>query len=261
MYPATNGDPTYDVTAKLFIKLVTGGECGAASDGVKAYPYQSDITTAQTQSTTIVSQMKNDHVTTVAFYGDPIAPVFLSNTMATQNYHPEILISGTGLVDYDVLGQLYNSSVWQHAFGPSTLGDPIPFSNTEAVAAYHDAGRSGEPDGTENLNWAYYVLIADAFQIAGPRPTPVSLRDGLFAAPPMGGDHVNTLQMYGHPDAASPQGDYTGLHDEREVFWCANQASPINNNHGHYVSVAGGRRLQLGQWDSGDPAIFPNGLC
>jgi hypothetical protein len=197
----------------------------------------------------------------VAFFGDPIAPVFLSNTMATQNYHPELLISGTGLVDYDVLGQLYNSSVWQHAFGPSTLGDPIPFSNTEAVAAYHDAGRSGEPDGTENLNWAYYLQMADAFQLAGPRPTPAALRDGLFAAAPMGGDHVNTLQMYGRPDPASPQGDYTGIHDEREVFWCANQNSPINGNRGHYVSVAGGRRLQLGQWDPGDPAIFPNGVC
>jgi len=260
-YPATNGDPTYDVTAKEFIKLVTGGQCGAPSDGVKAYPYQSDITTAQTQATNTVTQMKNDHVTTVVHFGDPIAPVFYTEAAQAQNYHPEILLTGTGLVDYDVLGQLYNGSEWQHAFGPSTLGDPIPFSNTEAVAAYHDAGRSGEPDGTENLNFAYYLEMADAFQMAGPKPTPLALRDGLFNGPPMGGDHISVLQMYGRPDPASPQGDYTGIHDEREVFWCANQTSPINNNRGHYVSVAGGRRLQLGQWDPGDPAVFPNGPC
>src|SRR2546429_8839657 len=63
-YPATNGDPMYDITAKLFLKLISGGECGSPSDGAKAYPHQSDITTAQTQETTPVSQTKHAHVTT-----------------------------------------------------------------------------------------------------------------------------------------------------------------------------------------------------
>jgi hypothetical protein len=260
-YPATNGDQMYDLTAKQFIKLVSGGQCGSPADGVKAYPYQSDITTAQTQSTTTISQMKNDHVTTVVHFGDPIAPVFFSEAAASQNYHPEILISGTGLVDYDVLGQLYVSSVWQHAFGPSTLMNPVPFSQSEAVLAYHDAGRQGEPDRTENLNFAYYILMANSFQLAGPKPTPASIRDGLFTAPPAGGDPFHTLQIFGRPDGASPQGDYTGLHDEREVFWCANQPSPINGQNGTYVPVDGGRRYQITQWPGTDPAVFPNGPC
>jgi hypothetical protein len=260
-YPATNGDPMYDITAKLFLKLVSGGECGSPADGAKAYPYQSDITTAQQQATTTVAQMKNDHVTTVVHFGDPIAPVFFTEAAAAQNYHPEILISGTGLVDYDVLGQLYVSSVWQHAFGPSTLMNPIPFDQSEAVAAYHDVGRQGLPDKTENLNWAYFTLIGNSFQLAGPRPTPASIQQGLFAAAPAGGDPFHTLQMFGHADAASPQGDYTGLHDEREVFWCANKPSPINGQNGVYVPVDGGKRYQIGQWPNSNPAVFPNGPC
>jgi hypothetical protein len=67
--------------------------------------------------------------------------------------------------------------------------------------------------------------------------------------------------MFGHPDAPSPQGDYTGLHDEREVFWCANQPSPINGHNGTYSPVDGGRRFQLGQWPGTNPAVFPNGPC
>jgi hypothetical protein len=157
--------------------------------------------------------------------------VFFTEAAAAQNYHPEILISGALLVDYDALGQLYVSSVWQHAFGPSTLMNTIPFSQSEAVAAWHDAGRPGEPDKTANLAWAYYVQLANSWQLAGPRPTPATIRDGLFTAPPTGGDPFHFLQMFGHPDAVSPQGDYTGLHDEREVFWCANQPSALNGHN------------------------------
>ena len=95
----------------------------------------------------------------------------------------------------------------------------------------------------------------------GPKPTPASIRNGLFSAPPVGGDPFHFLQMLGRPDVASPQGDYTGLHDEREVFWCANQVSPLNKHNGTYVPVDAGRRFQLGQWPVGDPAVFPNGPC
>jgi hypothetical protein len=117
------------------------------------------------------------------------------------------------------------------------------------------------PDKTENLNWAYFTLIGNSFQLAGPRPTPASIQQGLFAAAPAGGDPFHTLQMFGHADAASPQGDYTGLHDEREVFWCANKPSPINGQNGVYVPVDGGKRYQIGQWPNSNPAVFPNGPC
>ena len=85
-------------------------------------------------------------------------------------------------------------------------------------------------------------------------------RDARCRAP-VGGDPFHTLQVLGHPDAASPQGDYTGLHDEREVFWCANKPSPINGHNGTYTPVDGGRRFQLGQWPGTNPAVFPNGPC
>jgi hypothetical protein len=259
-YPATNGDPTYDITAKQFASLVANPSC-AGGQQVKLFPYQSDITTAQTQSTTIVSQMKNDHDTTVVFFGDPIAPVFLSNTMDSQHYHPEMVQSGIGLVDYDALAQLYNKNVWQHAFGLSTLTNSIPFEQSDAVKAWQDAGAPGLPDKTENLSWAYFTLMATSFQQAGIKPTAAGIRNGLFNTTPMGGDPVHATIAFGQPDKASPKGDYTGIHDAREVYWCANQNSAINGHAGTYVPVDGGKRYQLGQWPGGNPAVFPNGIC
>ncbi|MHB8463872.1 MAG: type 1 periplasmic-binding domain-containing protein [Acidimicrobiales bacterium] len=255
IYPQTNGDPTQTLSANLFIKLVTGGMCGSPSDGVKGYPYASDITQAETQSTTTVSGLKAANVTTPVFFGDPIAPVFLTNTADQQNYHPEWLQSGTGLVDYDVLAQLYNKNEWLHAFGPSTLADNIPFDQSDAVKAWHDVGRTGLPDKTENLAWTYFFGMGNALQVAGPALTPLSIRDGLFNTPPLGGDHLHALQEYGRPN------DYTGLRDARIVWYCPTATSPINNQAGSYVSINGGQRYQVGQIPSGNPTVFPHGLC
>src|SRR5205823_12692129 len=140
VYPATNGDPTFAESANMFIDQISGKVCGSKGDGVKGYPYQSDINTAQQQSTTTISELKQDHVTTAVCFCDPIAPVFLTNAASQQNYHPEWLMSGTGLLDYDVLGQLYNHDAWRYAFGPSNLADNVPFPQSDAVKAWQDAG-------------------------------------------------------------------------------------------------------------------------
>lgn len=255
VYPETNGDPTYAISVNYFIKQVTGGLCGSPSDYVKGYPYASDITTAQQQSTTTVAAMKSAGVTTVLDFGDPIAPVFFSNTADSQNYHPEILMSGIGLVDYDVLAQLYNPNVWKYAFGISTLQDTLPFANTDAVKAWQDTGNAGLPDQTENLNWAYFTAMGTAFQLAGPHPTPGSIQQGLFNAAPMGGTQYYPLAEYGRPN------DYASLHDVRVVYYCPTTASPVNGHPGSYISVYGHQRFQLGSIPGGNLTVFPNGVC
>jgi hypothetical protein len=205
--------------------------------------------------------MKADKDTSVVFFTDSVAPVFLSNTMESQHYTPEMILSGIGLVDYDASAQLYNSKEWQHAFGLSTLTNSIPFDQSDAVKAYQDAGGPNQPDQTEILNWAYYTLMATSFQAAGAKPTAVGIHNGLFALAPQGGDPVHATIEFGHPDAASPQGDYTAIRDAREVYWCANQPSPINGHNGTYIPVDGGKRYGLNQWPAGSPAVFPNGPC
>ena len=254
LYPATNGDPTFRIGADEFIKQLTGGMCNSPG-GVTKFEYQSDITTAEQQSNSTVAGLISDHITTVVCYCDPIAPVFLTNTMDANHYHPEQLMTGSGLIDYDALAQLYNTNVWNHAFGLSELTDPIPFDQSDAVAAWHDAGQQGLPDKTENLNWAYFTFMASGFQMAGAKPNVNAYKNGYFTGPPEGGDHIHALIAFGHPN------DYTGIKDARQVWYCSSKPSPINGNNGTYVSLEGGKRRQLGEFQSGDPAMFPNGFC
>src|SRR4051812_12575509 len=254
LFPATNGDPTSKIGADEFVKQVTGGQCNSPG-GVKEYAYQSDITTAESQSNTIVGQLIADKTTTVVCLCDPIAPVFLTNTMDGNRYHPEQLMTGSGLIDYDALAQLYNTKVWDHAFGLSELTDPLPFAQSDAVKAYNDAGKQGQPDKTENLNWAYFTFMASGFQQAGVKPTVPGFKNGYFTAAPEGGDHFHALIAFGHPN------DYTGIKDAREVWYCSTKPSPINGNAGSYESLDGGARHQMGQFQVGDPAMFPHGFC
>jgi len=254
LYPSTNGDPTYKLSVDLELSLVNGKECNPAGGQAIEIAYQSDINTAQQQSNTIVAELKQQHVTDVEAFGDPIAPVFFTNTADSQNYHPEIYMSGMGLIDYDVLGQLYNHNVWKYAFGPSSLFDNVPFAQSEAAKAWGDAGNSGPPsDQTANLAWAYFSAMGSSFQMAGPNANPGTIRNGLWSLPPRGGDQHHTLLSF--------KNVYTGIQDMREVWWCSTTPSIINNHPGAYVSVDDPTwRHQLGQWPT-TLKVFPNGPC
>ncbi|HVT77306.1 MAG TPA: hypothetical protein VHD87_09765, partial [Acidimicrobiales bacterium] len=116
IFPETNGDESSFLSVKRFKDNVTGKVCNTPG-GVLMIPYQSDITTAQQQSANVVQQLIDNHITTVACFCDPIAPVFLTKQMDTQGYYPENWIVGVGLIDYDVLGRLYYPTECAHAFG------------------------------------------------------------------------------------------------------------------------------------------------
>ena len=93
------------------------------------FTYQSDINRAAEQTRVTVAGLINAKVTTVVCMCDAIAPVFLTNGMTQNSYFPEHLLSGANLIDYDVLGRLYDPAQWAHAFGPSQLTKPGPVTS------------------------------------------------------------------------------------------------------------------------------------
>ena len=143
------------------------------------FTYQSDINRAEEQTRVTVAGLIDAKVTTVVCMCDAIAPVFLTNGMTQNNYFPEHLLPGANLLDYDVLGRLYDPAQWAHAFGPSQLAEP------GAVRAERRRARSGGPPGTRasrapscNLITGYLTLIGSMLQKAGPEPQPAHRRAG-----------------------------------------------------------------------------------
>ena len=209
--------------------------------------YKSDIETATQQTQATVSALIAGKVTSVVCMCDPIAPVFLTTGMTGNRYFPEFVLPGLGLLDYDLLGRLYDKRQMAHAFGSSNLPVLTNLDDTDQARVWRATGRQGHPCGDNGcgIPWAYMNFVGMAIQMAGPQLTPLTLERGLLQDLP---------DMYGGPETsymAFGPDDYTGNEDAKEVYWDPNARSKVDGKAGAYVPLNGGKRYRLGQWPTG----------
>ena len=214
-----NGNGAIVPNGQLVQRLV--GECSGQGD-VPLITYSSDINRAAEQTRATVAGLIDAKVTTVVCMCDPIAPVFLTQGMTQNNYFPENLLPGMGLLDYDVLGRLYDPAQWAHAFGPSQLVNPVPFEQTDA--AKHLAGRRQLGPAVRvaaTCITGYMVNVGSMIHMAGPNLNPATIEAAIVGQQlprggwaETGGDPGVYLIKFG-PD------DYNAISDFREVYWDA----------------------------------------
>ncbi len=214
--------------------------CAGAPTVVQTY--SPDINQATGEADSYVQKLIAEEVTTVVCFCDPVVPVSLFNAMSAQNYFPEHLTSGTGLLDYDLLGRLYDQRQWVHAFGPGHLFDPVNFDQQEVSRMWRASGRDGRPCSACNLNWSYYALVAGLIHYAGPNLTPATAEAGVFNAESYGGDRPGSVLVDYGP------GDYGAISDAREIYWSPTATSKIDNRAGAYVTHSGSTRYEIGEW-------------
>ncbi|MGQ0430991.1 MAG: hypothetical protein ACT452_01135 [Microthrixaceae bacterium] len=205
--------------------------------------YVSDIERANEQTEATTATLIREKVTTIICLCDPIAPAFATAYYTKQHYFPEHLLSGSGLLDYDLLGRLYEPNQWEHAFGPSHLSEPIPFGQTDASRVWRDVGNSGEPCKSCNLHTGYFVFVAGLLQGAGPNLNPLTMEQAVMASKPQGGFPGTSLIKFG-------PGDYTAISDAREVYWSSSAISKIDGKPGAYISLNNAKRYEIGQWNN-----------
>jgi hypothetical protein len=225
----------------------------AGDDAVYDGKYSSDTSTAAQQATTNTAQTKAAGVTTALWFSDPIAPAYGTKAQSAQNYYPEQVLAGSGLLDYDALAQAYDQSEWRHAFGPSDLGKAVDIMEVDAGKIWKAEGKSGRPNGSANLLTTYELSLAAGIMAAGPKLTPLTYEYGLLTAP-----GYDAWDKWHDPRLVYldwGRGDYTGISDIREVYWNPNLTSPTNGRPGAYVPLNGGRRYQLNQIPNGEPDL------
>ncbi len=215
-------------------------------------PYSSNTATAASQANTTVARLKAEGVTSVLYFSDPLSPAFTSKAATGQDYYPENVLVGSGLVDYDILARLYDPQQWKNAFGPSDLRDYEPFDKQTAVIAYKGGGGTKVPYAGAQLPWAYLNTLANGLQMAGPNLTPLTYERALLSGAGDYGGDGNSFQYWLH----FGPGDYSGISDAREVYWDAGAISRIDGKAGAYVSMNKGRRYKPGEF-ARTPFVFP----
>lgn len=221
--------------------------------------YQLIIAELGEKARVLIARLKEKHVTTVLFLGDPIMPIYLTKAASDQGYFPEWVITGTVLTDTTVFGRLYDQKQWAHAFGLSSLAARTPPQQSEGWRL-HKWFTGEDPAAVKTVGVIMEPLrtLMLGIHMAGPELTPETFRDGLFAYPPSGGTPTAPQMSFGdHGIFEAP--DYNAVDDMQEVWWNEKATGPDEQSKGgkgmmEYVD--GGKRYLPGEMPATPPHAF-----
>jgi hypothetical protein len=210
---------------------------------------------------TIATKLKSLGATTIVFTGDPIFPSFLTTQMTEQGYFPEWVMAGTVLADTNVFARRFDKQQWSHAFGLQLIPARVPKPQQDSYTLHE--WWFGTPPPTSN-NYGIIKgdveLLMDGMQLAGPKLTPTTFRDGMFHAPaqPSGPHALTQIDTYGSHGFWSGT-DYNGLDNAGILYWDPNVSGPDETGNvapGMYRLVDGGRRYLPGHWPTAPVKLF-----
>jgi len=230
---------------------------------VDMVPYSIDPATQQEQSATIIARLKSAGVTTVAFAGDPVAPISLTQEATAQRYFPEWVVTGTGYTENTAFGRLYDQQQWQHAFGITWAGAPVnldkagPYSRYVWYHGEEPEARDSINDLEATISFIYYWV-----QQTGPNLSPRTFIDTLFNTPITETDPLTSVRLsWGNKGIwpADLEPDYQGIDDQSEIWWdpTATGVDEIGREGtGMWRWVDGGERYYPGERPDGPAPFF-----
>ncbi len=246
-----------ELTSSL-TKSLKAGHVNMAS--LNALTYTLDLTTLPTQAAILAEKLKSSGATSVVFAGDPIMPIYLTRACANIGYYPEWIITGIALTDTSTLARYYDQTEWEHAFGVTSLGVPVPVTAGDAYRLYQWwYGPRATP-----ASLAVPAIVPpiqqffEGVQLAGADLTPNTFATGLFRAPPAGGGPTTALDAYGYQGAA-PLPSYSSPADYTFLWYDATAKGPDEegvNGTGLMRYVNGGTRYKAGVVPSGSVPMF-----
>jgi hypothetical protein len=281
------GDPSYQKETRKFALLYTASDTTGSSIDLDAFnraltqnkvpkpvaevaysvPADTSQATnaAEEQAPVIVSKLKDAGATSVILMGAStiVGPVTKAATAA--DYHPEWLMTGWAYQDLTLLAGGYDQDQWGHAFGMAWFA-PYASDNAGAVTAENVVdwywGKDKATTSSGGMPLVYF--LDQGFQLAGPKLTPASFRDGEFAQPGTGGayDHHVTTQgnKVGDLGLGYPEYSFLGPKDFALVWYDPKAPGKGNilgsSGTGNYVYLDGGKRYTLQTWPKGEPKFF-----
>jgi hypothetical protein len=212
----------------------------------------------QQDLTAMIARMRNDGITSIIMFVDPLYPILITGEATRQQYYPEWIISGSGLSDTTAAGRLYDQNQWKHAFGISPLW--VTWKTVQQSTGYREA-HHGDPnmqDGQEGVLINIYnsipQLIFTGIHMAGPKLSRDSFAQGMFNYPHSGGNPNSPLIYF---TRAYP----TAIKDYIEIYYDGQRRGPDEralNGTGMIMKMNGGQRYEIGKMPAGDLNAYFN---
>ncbi|TML38692.1 MAG: hypothetical protein E6G27_13485 [Actinobacteria bacterium] len=245
----STNDPDNENTVKNVLVPEIHRLCGNGEVLNHFYFYAQDINTAAQQVAAGIAAMDTpqDPANIVLCLCDPVAPAFLYEGEQGNNYYPENVIASDQGMDFDVVGQSYETGLgcprpsggceYDIAYGLSTVGPLGPQDNVEGVRVFKAGGGTQlpfTPLSATTIAQAY-VMMANLIEAAGPTLNPRNMSDRAAGMGTMGGGKsTNALLALG-------PGDWNWIQDARVMYFDKHKNSPYNDKPGTYVQIEGDR--------------------
>jgi hypothetical protein len=221
---------------------------------------------AQQQAPTLVAKMKDAGVTSVILMGSSTIVGPMTKAATANEYKPEWLMTAWAYQELSLYALQYDQEQWGHAFGMSWFA-PYATDQAGAVTAENVVNWYwGTNKGTTYSGGMPAVYwINQGVQLAGPKLTPTSFRDGQFAQPGSGGAFQDQVTTQGNKvgfDLGLPYPEYALLGPKDfALVWFDPTAEGLGNilgnkQTGNYHYLDGGKRYTLQTWKKGEPKFF-----
>ncbi|MHB1785700.1 MAG: hypothetical protein ACYCS7_06055 [Acidimicrobiales bacterium] len=254
----STNDPDNENTVTNILGPALQKDCG---DKIwHTYFYSQNINTAAQQVSAGIAAMNTptNPANAVLCLCDPVAPQFLYQGEADNNYWPENLVASDQGMDLDVSSQNYNTGAacptankceYGNAFGLSPLSPQSPPGHDSASRVWQMEGMKASlastMGSTANADrfLEQFIMTASLIENAGPVLTPANMQ---AAAPRMGTVGGGTT---GHQLLGFAPGDWHWTQDNRVAYWDNNAKSGYNGASGTFCAIEGAR-FDLGQFPS-----------
>jgi Periplasmic binding protein len=212
---------------------VNGGDelvsalAGCGVKFAKRASYALNPAEAESETTSIVAQMRSAGVTTVVCWCDPVSPVLFSQAADQQQYRPEWIEPDWP----EPPARLYSRQQWQHAL---SLGHQwTPKARRESYLAFKLASGGREP-AEQYYDYLYEGLLQlfSGLQAAGPNLNPVAFQRGLRSLP---NSAPGEWGAWGY----SPNG-FAPFRDNALTWWNPDATSGFDGKRGAWQTCASG---------------------
>jgi hypothetical protein len=223
-------------------------------------------TSNQQNAPTIMAKLKDAGVTTVANYASFAMAQELFKAAESLDYHPEWFFPGMNAQDIEITARILNGLApeqMKHVFGIGSL--PIIVDNISDPQVnwfnwYWGPDQAVYAAGPVSPLYTLYAGIS----LAGPKLTPQTFEQGLFAMPAFGGAASGQVQsfMFGYGRTSGlPYDQYSqvGL-DYALMWWNPDEVGKgkilFDEGTGKFMYPNNAKRYSAGQWKKGEPKLF-----